>query len=446
MTSPSTHPAISLRSWLASLDSAEVEALLAKATPSDRRAVVDALYAWAGDGGLARAEQIEPAGEWLVWLCLAGRGWGKTRTGAEWVRERIRARKARNIVIAAPTSADVRDVCVLGESGLLAVHPPSERPVYEPSKRSITWRSGATALLVSADEPERFRGLQADTVWADELASWRYSDAWTQLMLGTRLGDPRVCVTTTPKPCALVRELVRMPTTHVTRGTTFENRANLASSFFASIVSRYDGTRTGRQELYAEILDDFEGAIVSRAMIDAARVASLPDLARVVVAIDPAVTSGEDADETGIIVAGKGIDGHAYVIADRSCRLSPDGWARRAIDAFDEFGADSIIVERNNGGEMCEQTLRIVRRTAPVRMVVASRAKHVRFEPVGALYEQGRVCHVGAFAALEDQLCAFTPEGFAGDGSPDRADAAVWAISDLMLRRGIGWSDIPYAA
>ena len=420
--------------------------MLAKATPSDRRAVVDALHAWYGAGGLARPEQIAPPGDWLVWICLAGRGWGKTRTGAEWVRERVRSGRARNIVIAAPTSADVRDVCVLGESGLLAIHPPHERPHYEPSKRAVTWQNGATALLVSADEPERFRGLQADTVWADELASWRYPDAWTQLMLGTRLGDPRICVTTTPKPCALVRDLVESPSSHVTRGTTFDNRPNLAPAFFRSIVSRYDGTRTGRQELYAEILDDVQGAIVSRAMIDAARVATAPELARVVVAIDPAVTSGEDADETGIIVAGKAVDGNAYLLADRSCRLSPDGWARRAIDAFDEFGADSIIVERNNGGEMCEQTIRIVRRSAPVRMVVASRAKHVRFEPVGALYEQGRARHVGSFPALEDQICAFTAEGFAGGGSPDRADAAVWALSDLMLRRGIGWSDIPYAA
>lgn len=440
---------ISLRSrldWLARQDPAARRRILESLSPADIRALVDLAHQWEAPLGPARPEQVTPPGDWFVWLLLAGRGFGKTRTGAEFVRRRVDRGEAQNIVIAAPTAADVRDVCVLGESGLLAIYPPHARPVYEKSNRAIKWKNGATAILVSADEPERFRGLQADTVWCDELASWRYPDAWTQLMLGTRLGAPKVCVTTTPKPVALVRELIARADCLVTRGSTYDNRANLSEAFFSSVVATYEGTRTGRQELHAEILEDVDGAIVSHAMIDDARVCEEPALQRTVVAIDPAVTSGENADETGIIVAGKGIDADAYVVADLSCRLSPDGWARRAVEAFHRYRADRIVVERNNGGEMCEATLRQVDRSVPVKSVVASRGKHVRFEPVGALYEQGRVHHVGSLAALEDQLCSFTASGYGGAGSPDRADAAVWAISELMLRRGIGWEDIHYAA
>lgn len=440
---------ISLRSrldWLARQEPAARRRILESLSPADIRALVDLAHQWEAPLGPARPEQVTPPGDWFVWLLLAGRGFGKTRTGAEFVRRRVDRGLARHIVIAAPTAADVRDVCVLGESGLLAIYPPHARPRYEKTNRSIEWSNGAKAILVSADEPERFRGLQADTVWCDELASWRYPDAWTQLLLGTRLGSPRVCVTTTPKPVAILRDLLKRTDCHVTRGTTYANRENLSEAFFSSVVASYEGTRTGRQELYAEVLEDVDGAIVSHDMIDAARTHSMPAIQRTIVAIDPAVTSGDGADETGIVVCAKGVDADAYVIEDLSCRLSPDGWARRAVDAYHRHRADRIVVERNNGGEMCEATLRQIDRSVPVKSVVASRGKHVRFEPIAALYEQGRIHHVGSLAALEDQICAFTPSGYEGDGSPDRADAAVWAISELMLRRGIGWEDIHYAA
>ncbi|HEV2263745.1 MAG TPA: terminase family protein [Stellaceae bacterium] len=386
----------------------------------------------------ARPNQLPPQGDWRVWLLLAGRGFGKTRSGAEFIRARVEAGRARRVALVGPTASDVRDVMIEGESGLLAIAGDDFRPRYEPSKRRLTWPNGAVALAFSADEPERLRGPQHDLAWCDELASWRYAAAWDNLLLGLRLGgDPRAVVTTTPKPNKLVRDVLASPGTVVTRGSTFDNAANLAPAFLDSVVRRYRGTRLGRQELEAELLDDLPGALWSRDAIEAARVRAAPDLARVVVAIDPAASSGEGADETGIVVAGLAHDGQVYVLDDLSGRMSPRAWALKAIAAYKNFAADRIVAEVNNGGDMVEATLRSVQSDAPFRAVRASRGKAVRAEPVAALYEQGRVHHVGGLPALEDQLCAFTADfdRAAADTSPDRLDALVWAVTDLMANR-----------
>lgn len=386
----------------------------------------------------ARPNQLPPKGDWRVWLLLAGRGFGKTRSGAEFVRARVEAGSAVRVALVGPTAADVRDVMIEGESGLLAVARDDFRPCYEPSKRRLTWPNGAVALAFSADEPERLRGPQHDLAWCDELAAWRYAAAWDNLLLGLRLGnDPRAVVTTTPKPNKLVRDLLVSPGAVVTRGSTFDNAAHLAPAFLDSVVRRYRGTRLGRQELEAELLEDLPGALWSRDAIEAARVAAAPDLARIVVAVDPAVSSGEAADETGIVVAGLAHDGQVYVLDDLSGRMSPRAWALKAVAAYKNFAADRIVAEINNGGDMVEATLRSVQSDAPFRALRASRGKAVRAEPVAALYEQGRVHHVGGFAALEDQLCAFTADfdRAASGTSPDRLDALVWAVTDLIANR-----------
>jgi predicted phage terminase large subunit-like protein len=386
----------------------------------------------------ARDNQLPPAGDWRVWLLLAGRGFGKTRSGAEFVRARVAARTARHIALVAPTAADARNVMVEGESGLLAIALPRERPLYEPSKARLTWPNGAVATLFSADEPERLRGPQHDLAWCDELAAWRYPAAWDMLMFGLRLGDdPRAVVTTTPRPTKLVRGLIADPNVAVTRGRSAENRANLAPAFLDRIVRRYEGTRLGRQELDAELLDDAPGALWSRATVEAARTDTAPELRRIVVAIDPAATSGADADETGIVVAGRDKAGIGYVLDDLSGRYAPAEWARTAIAAWRRHRADRIVAEINNGGEMVEATLRAVEPDVPFAAVRAARGKVARAEPVAALYEQGRVRHLGAFPHLEDQMCGFTADfdRAAAGYSPDRVDALVWALSALLLER-----------
>jgi len=298
---------------------------IARSLPEDRLRAIPHEWGW-----LARRKQKPPLGDWRTWLVLAGRGFGKTRTGAEWVRGQVEAGRTR-IALVGPTAADVRDVMVEGESGVVAVGPPASRPRYEPSKRRITWPNGAIATTFSADEPERLRGPQHDAAWCDELASWRYPDAWDMLMFGLRLGDdPRVVVTTTPKPTKIIRELIADPTTRLTRGSSYENRRNLAKAFFTQIVRKYEGTRIGRQELNAEVLDDVPGALWQRALLEELRWPAgkrVPDLSRVVVAVDPAVTSGEEADETGLIVAGRDYEGRGYVLDDRSGRYAPIEWA-----------------------------------------------------------------------------------------------------------------------
>jgi len=390
----------------------------------------------------ARPEQRAPAGDWVKWLYLAGRGAGKTRAGGEWVREQAERHPGCRIHLVAPTASDARDVMLEGQSGILRTAPPWFRPVYEPSRRRLSWPNGSLAYLFSAEEPDRLRGPQCHYAWADELAAWARPETWDMLMFGLRLGQhPRICVTTTPKPVRVVRQLLDDPTCAVTRGTTQANARNLAPSFLREILGRYEGTRLYRQEVLGEYLEEVEGALWCRDWIDRDRVASvdMERLRRIVVAIDPAVTSDADSDETGIVVAGLGIDGHGYVLEDLSGRSSPDAWARRAVNALDRHGADRIIGEANNGGDLIEHTLRTVRPNVPYRKVHASRGKAARAEPIAALYEQGKVHHVGGFRELEDQLCSWEP--LSGMRSPDRLDALVWALTELMPVGGIGWGD-----
>ena len=394
-----------------------------------------------------RPEQFAPPGDWSVWLVLAGRGFGKTRTGAEWIRQEVAAGRALRIAMIAETAADARDVMVEGPSGILAVSPPGERPVYESSKRRLTWASGAQATLFNATEPDQLRGPQFDCFWADELAKWRYATAtWDQLQFGLReLGSPRGIVTTTPRPIKIMRDLIASEDCVVTRGRTEDNAENLAIKFLKTITDRYGGTRLGRQELNAEILDDVPGALWTRTMIDAARNAvEVPQMARVVVAVDPSGARSADdegRDAIGIVVAGRGVDGRGYVLADRSCRLSPAGWGRRACDAYWEFRADRIVAETNFGGAMVEHVVRTADSRVAYQEVTASRGKIVRAEPIAALYEQNRISHVTEadrpddLNLLEDQMCQMANDGYVGEGSPDRVDGLVWALSALMLAK-----------
>jgi phage terminase large subunit-like protein len=429
----------SLIAALATLPEADRRRLVEGATADE---LAEIYYVWSE---WARPSQLPPPGDWRVWLLLAGRGFGKTRAGAEYVRARVKE-GARRIALVGPTAEDTRDVMVEGDSGILAVSPPAEGPRYVPSKRRVVWPNGAVAALYSADEPRRLRGPQHDTAWCDELAAWRYPETWDMLMFGLRAGtDPRAVVTTTPRPIRLLRELLADPKVAVTRGTTYDNRKYLAPAFFGQIVRKYEGTRLGRQELEAEILEDLPGALWSRAVIEACRSSLAPaDLVRVVVAIDPAASAGETANETGIIVAGKDASGRGWVLADLSGRYQPADWARAAVAAYRAHRADRIVAEVNNGGDMVEATLRMVDPNVPFGAVHAARGKVARAEPVAALYEQGKVHHLGAFPLLEDQMCGFTRDfgswsgtGFdraAAGSSPDRVDALVWALSDLLVQ------------
>lgn len=378
-----------------------------------------------------RRNQFEPLGDWRNWLLLAGRGFGKTRTGAEWIRERVESGKSKHIHLIGPTASDVRDTMVEGESGLLSVFPPEQKPLYEPSKRKVTFHNGAIALLFSAEEPERLRGPQCDTAWCDELAAWKYpQETWDMFQFGFRLGDdPRCVITTTPKPIPLVKTILKDSATITTRGTTYDNALNLAPAFMDTIISRYEGTRLGRQELNAEILDDNPDALWQRSNIDLYRVSNMPKLTRVVVAIDPAATSKEGSDDTGIIVAGIDVLKHGYVIGDYTCHLPPKQWAANAIAAYNKHEANFIVGETNNGGEMVEHTVKTIDANVPFRDVHASRGKQTRAEPISALYEQGRIHHVGSFPQLEDQMCDWVP-GISS--SPDRVDALVWAFYSLL--------------
>lgn len=388
------------------------------------------LYDWDWN---ARPNQIAPPDPWIVWLILAGRGFGKTRTGAEQTRIWVKEYPFVNLIGA--TSDDARDIMIEGESGILAICPKDERPKYLSQKRQLLWPNGAKSLIFTADEPERLRGKQHMKLWADELAAWRYPEAWDQASLGLRLGDnPQAVVTTTPKPTKLVKELVADPTTVVTRGSTYDNTANLADAFIQKVVKRYEGTRLGRQELNAEILDDNPGALWQRAQIDALRVKAAPPLKRIVVAIDPAATKNPNSDETGIVVCGLGIDGHGYVLDDLTLRGSPEEWGRAAVHGFRLHAADRIIGETNNGGDMVEHVIRAVDGKVPFRAVHASRGKITRAEPISALYEQNRCHHVGSFPALEDQMCEYDPK--TAKFSPDRMDALVWAFTELFGNTG----------
>lgn len=366
-------------------------------------------------------------------MYLAGRGAGKTRTAAEWLAWEAISQPNTRWAIVAPTYGDARDTCAEGESGVLSVLR-RYRMLYNYNRSigEILLTNGSRIKLFSADKPDRFRGPQHHGAWCDELAAYRYEDAWNQLQFGLRLGDhPRVFISTTPRPTKLIRALTSRDdgSVVVTRGSTFDNAKNLAASALADLKIRYEGTRLGRQELYGEIIDEVDGALWKLTLIEENRVEQLPQLVRVVVAIDPATTSGEDSDETGIVVAGITADGHYYVLEDLTCRESPDTWARVAVNAYKKHKADRIIGETNNGGDMIESLLRQVDPTISYRKVTATRGKIIRAEPVASIYEQHRAHHVGAFARLEDQMCNYTPDS---DFSPDRLDALVWAMTDLM--------------
>ena len=379
----------------------------------------------------ARPSQIAPNWEWRVWLLLAGRGFGKTRCGAEFIRQEVALNKAGHIALVAPTSADARDTMIEGESGLLSIFPPDQRPIYEPSKRRITFSNGALATTFSADEPDRLRGPNHDLAWCDELAAWRYPEAWDMLNFGLRIGrNPRAVVTTTPRPTPIIKTLVKRSDVQVTTGSTFDNAANLATAFLDEVKERYEGTRLGRQELHAEILDDVDGALWNRDVLDENRVSEVPYLKRIVVAIDPAVSSNADSAETGIVAVGIDERNHGYVLEDRSVRGTPHEWALQAISLYHVLKADRIVAEANQGGDMIKHTLATIDDNVPIRLVHASRGKRTRAEPVAALYEQGRVHHVGALNTLEDQLCSWVP----GEGlSPDRLDALVWGVTELLV-------------
>ena len=377
----------------------------------------------------ARASQLPPDGDWLTWLVLTGRGWGKTRVMSEWIRGRIESGEARRIALVGRTPADARDVMVEGESGLLSVFPPDQRPDYEPSKRRITFHTGAVATVYSSENPDQLRGPQHDTAACDELATFKSPEAFDNLQLGLRLGRPRQIVTTTPRPVRVLRDLMGGADTVITRGTSYENRTNLAPAFYRQVIARYEGTRRGQQEIEGLLLDEVPGALWTREMV---RYQDPPEMRRVVVGVDPSISDGEDAAECGIVVAGEGVDGQYYVLADRSLRGSPARWGRAVVEAWLDYGADRVVAEENQGGKMVELTLRTIEADIPYRGVHASVGKQARAEPVSALYEQGRVFHATPFTELEDQLCNWVPgEG----GSPDRLDACVWALTELGVKR-----------
>lgn len=391
----------------------------------------------------ARPKQLAPPGDWSYWLLLAGRGFGKTRSITEWARYKAESMPGSRGAIVSSTAADARDIVVEGESGILAVCPPWNKPTYEPSKRRISWPNGSIATLYTADKPDRLRGPQHHWAVCDELAAWRYMQAaWDMLMMGLRLGElPQCAIATTPRPLPLVRELLKDTATVVTRGSTYDNAGNLAPAFLKQILKRYEGTRLGRQELDAEILDDTPGALWTRAQLEKNRVRHAPDLIRVVVAVDPAATSQDGSNETGIVGAGLGVDEHGYVLEDATIKGTPGEWGERAVLLYDKLGADRLIAETNNGGDMVEHVIKTAARDLwlkgkrpsqhiAYKKVHASRGKHTRAEPVAALDEQGRIHHVGMLGPLEDQLCTWIP----WEDSPDRLDARVWAFTDLMLK------------
>ncbi len=390
----------------------------------------------------ARAKQLPPASggskDWTTWLILGGRGAGKTRAGAEWVRSKAVALGSvgRRIALVGRTMLEAREVMVEGVSGLLSVHPSYERPSFESTRRRIVWPNGAVAELFSAEDPDGLRGHQFEAAWCDEICKWRYaSETWNMLQFGLRLGKrPCQVVTTTPRPIKLLKDLLRAEGSVVTRMATRENAANLAPIFLEAIVGRYQGTRLGRQELDAELLEDREDALWRRDYFDRDRCKEKPEMARLVVAVDPPATSGPNADACGIIVAGRGADGRGYILEDATAEgLSPVKWAMRAVARYNRYQADRIVVEVNQGGEMVEAVIRQVDPLVAVKPVRASRGKWLRAEPVAALYERGLISHVGQFCELEDELCDFGPNGLSGGSSPDRLDALVWALTNLLL-------------
>ncbi len=394
----------------------------------------------------ARDDQLPPlntaAGNpWRTWLLLGGRGSGKTRAGAEWVRAVALGlwpgeAAATRIALVGPTQAHVRAVMIEGVSGLMSVHPPDQRPVLEISKSQLVWPNGSIAQFFSAEDPEGLRGPQFDAAWCDELGRWKRGQrAWDMLQFGLRLGTvPRQVVTTTPRATPLLKRIIADEATAMTRARTVDNAAHLAPAFIAEVTRMYVGTALGRQELDGEVVTERPDSLWQRKWMVEARTTIPPEMRRIVVAVDPPVTATENADTCGIVVAGLGPDNRAYVLADRSLQgRDPATWARAVIAAFRDFSADRIVAEANQGGDLVVNVIRQVDANAPVKKVHASRGKFARAEPISALYAEGRVVHVGEFPALENQMCDFGPEGLSEGRSPDRVDALVWALTELML-------------
>ena len=389
----------------------------------------------------ARPNQLPPEGEWNTWLVMAGRGFGKTRMGSEWVRNLAHANPGCRIALVAETAADARDVMIKGDSGLLNCDPTLDEDSWSPTNRCLSWPNGSKAYTYNGTTPDQLRGPQHHFAWVDELAKFEYmQDAWDQLQFGLRLGmHPQCLVTTTPRPLPLIKKLVNDPDTVVTSGSTLDNQANLASNTIKQLYDRYGGTRLGRQELEGEILGDIPGALWNRSSIDDSRLKIPPeDLEKVLVAVDPAASSEEGADENGIVVVGlaRDNDGYArgYVLEDGTLRGSPEEWAKKAVQLYRKWNADRIVAEKNNGGEMVGSVIKAQDRSVPVKLVHATRGKIVRAEPISSLYEQGRVHHCGEFDLLEDQMCMFSVDNVrnSSTGSPDRVDALVWGLTELF--------------
>ena len=412
---------------LATLPENERAEILSQFTDDEAAAL---LHDWRGF--LARPDQIAPDGDWDIWLALAGRGWGKTETGAQWVREQVDA-GVKRIALVAETQKDLEEVMV---RRLLSIYPPGEGPTVRYKPVRVIWPNGAEALGYNGTQPDQLRGPEFEAAWVDELAKYRYArETWDMLQFCMRSGThPRQLVTTTPRAIELIKAIAggAEGEVHVTRGNTMDNRANLATRFLEKITRKYAGTRLGRQELNAEILGDLPGALWRQSTLDAYRVPEAPQMGRVIVSIDPAVTNTEDSDEHGICVAGIGPDQTGYVLEDASLHGSPQDWATEAIRKSKEYNADGVVVEVNQGGDMVSHVLRTIAPNLNIIEVVATRGKHIRAEPIASLYEQGRIRHVGQFPDLESQMTQMTTAGFRGDGSPDRVDALVWAMSELF--------------
>jgi phage terminase large subunit-like protein len=442
-----------MHSTLTSFDLKSGAVLLASAPAEIRENFLDKI----GKGGLralpflfefwALEHQLPPEGDWRAWVIMGGRGAGKTRAGAEWVRSQVEGARPldpgrkRRVALVGETYDQVREVMIKGDSGILACSPPDRMPEWKASERKLVWDNGAEAQVFSASEPEALRGPQFDAAWVDELAKWKKAqDTWDMLQFALRLGEkPQVCVTTTPRNVSLLKALLKSPSTVVTHAPTEANKANLAASFLEEVRSRYAGTRLGRQELDGVLLADAEGALWTSEILQKAHVDTVPELDRIVVAVDPSVSSGSGSDECGIVVAGAQTQGpprdwRAYVLADCTVQgVGPTGWANAAIAAMDLYGAERLVAEVNQGGQLVEEVIRQVDPLVAYKGVHAARGKSARAEPVAALYEQGRVRHVRGLTALEEQMCLMTPRGFEGQGSPDRMDALVWALHELMI-------------
>lgn len=430
---------------LRELPEVQVKAALSELTPTQLGELQHDWKFW------ARPAQLEPDGDWNVWMLNCGRGFGKTRAGVEWVREQVKKGHKR-IAAVASTNSDIERVMVKGDSGFLScchnsdvTHKgqPMGYPEWSPTKRTLTWENGAKVEFYSAEEPERLRGPQFSAAWCDELAAWnKDQDTWDMLQFCLRLGKhPRVCVTTTPKSTPLVRKLVKDTKTHITTGSTFDNAANLADTYLEAVKNQYEGTRLGRQELYAELLTENEGALWTADMIDNCQVAleDVPELVRVVVAVDPAMSANVESDQTGIMVAGICELGQAYVLGDYTMKSLPEAWANKVVELYHHFGCSRIVYETNQGKDLIKSLFKTVDDNLPLRGVHASSAKIARAEPVSALYEQGKVFHVrnpedpsASLAELETQMTTYEPLG--KHKSPDRYDALVWALTDLMLK------------